>query len=159
MNVNLPVPTLPTLSPWQKRVLTVGIAILMGYAFGRYAQPAKIQIQTQTVIKEVQTVQHNTVTETKEVKLPNGTVEEDTTVTDKDIDTTSTQESKTMSETITNTKPQWLLQGGAGYDFTRIEPMYEVGISHRWIGPIFLGVQGIDSSTNKSVLGLVTLEF
>src|SRR5271166_3737388 len=136
--MNLPT---PSLSSWQKTALSLALALLVGYAFGRYAQPAKIQIQTQTVVKEVESVKHDTVTVTKEIKQPNGAVETDTTVTDKDVDVTQIQSDTKTTETITNLKPQWFATGGIGMgsgSFTSgFTPIYNVSVNRRILGPVY----------------------
>ena len=148
-----------SLAPWQKVTLAVAVALLIGYAFGRYGQPAKVQIQTQTVVKEVETVKHDTVTVTKEIKEPNGTVETDTVVTNKDVDTTQIQSDSKTTETITNQKPQWKLGVLGGYNLQDLRPDYGVSVDRRVLGPIFLGVIGHTDTTHSSVLLHLSMEF
>lgn len=122
--------------------LGVLVAAGLGYATGRYAQPAKVVIQTKEVVKTVTVVQHDTVTVVKEVKHPDGTTETDTTITDKDKDTTSDSDTKTASETITNLKPQWKAGVQAGYNFSSFQKVYGAQIDRRILGPLFIGAWG-----------------
>lgn len=146
------IPT-PSLSSSQKMTLAIALAVLVGYAFGRYAQPAKIQIQTQTVVKEVESVKHDTVTVTKEIKEPNGTVETDTVVTDKDVDVTQIQSNTKTTETITNVKPQWFATVGMGMDSGSLTsgftPVYNASVNRRILGPVYFGVWGNEQSFSR----------
>lgn len=156
--------SITSLSQWQKTALSLALAALVGYAFGRYAQPAKIQIQTQTVVKEVETVKHDTVTTTKEIKEPNGAIETDTTVVDKDVDSTQIQSNTKTSETITNVKPQWFATVGMGMGSGSLTdgftPIYNASVNRRILGPIYLGVWGNEQSFSKVQGGVqIGLEF
>lgn len=127
---------------WAKVILAILVAAGLGYAFGRYAQPAKEVIKTVEVVKTVTVVQHDTVTVTKQIKKPDGTTETDTVITDKDVDITNTAIKDTSSETITNVKPQWKLSGQGGYNFSSFNKVYGAEVDRRILGPIFLGAWG-----------------
>jgi hypothetical protein len=146
------------LESWQKILLAILLAFGVGYGSGRYVQPAKVEIKTQEVIKEVEVVKHDTITVTKEIKKPDGTTEIDTTITDKDVETTTIADVKKTEETITNLKPQWNVRGLVGVSsFNFANPMvYGLNIERRIIGPIFVGAWG---TTDKSAGLSIGLEF
>jgi hypothetical protein len=137
----------------------IGIVLaLLGYATGRYFQPAKVEIRTE---EKVRTVLIETVKK-KRIKIkiirPDGTIEEkeieeDITINEKD----KSKDTKT-EKIVTNSKAQWrasLLAGKRdGIDLTL--PMYGVSIEKRLIGPTFVGVW----ATNKKDFGIsIGLEF
>jgi hypothetical protein len=112
------------------------------YAFGRYVQPAKQVIKTETLVKTV-TVDHvDTVTVTKETVKPDGTKEVETTKTDKSVVTNNSDVNNKSSNTITNNKPQWRVradlipQVAGGNTFG---PLYGAGVERRILGPIWAG--------------------
>lgn len=147
------------LQPWQKIGLSIAVAALIGYAFGRYAQPANVVVKTQEVVKEVEVVKHDTVTVTKEIKRPDGTDEIDTTVTDKDVSQKNLSESLQTSETISNQKPQWNLGILGGYNFQDLKPDYGITVDRRILGPIFLGVVGHTDVEHTALLVHASIEF
>jgi hypothetical protein len=145
---------------WQKILVAILVSAVVGFAFGKYALPGKVQIKTQEVEKIVTVVQHDTVTETHEVKRPDGTVITDTTIKDRDTANTSTVDTKKSSETITNQKPQWKVQGLVGLSTKDLgQPAYGVGVERRIIGPIFVGAWGLSKSTEQTAGLSVSLEF
>lgn len=138
-----------------KVLIVIGVGVL-GYAFGRYAQPAKIQIKTETVIKEVQVEKRNVVTETHEIKHTDGTTETVIKVTDlTKVSTKETSDSKT-SETITFNKPQWKVQALLAPQTGPIGPLYGLDVERRILGPISAGAWG---NTDKKYGASVSIEF
>jgi hypothetical protein len=146
---------------FQKITLAIVIATGLGYAFGRYAQPAKVQIQEKEVNKQVAIVDHNTVTETHQVKQPDGTIVTDTTTKDLDVDKTSSIDTKQEKETISNTKPQWKVQGLVGLSSVGLtQPLYGAGVERRILGPVSAGVWGLTGGNNGVTGGLsLSVEF
>ena len=145
----------------QKVILAVLVAAGLGYSFGRYAQPAKVQIQEKEVDKQVVVVQHDTVTETHQVKQTDGTIVTDTTVKDLDVDKTSLTDTKQEKETVTNVKPQWKVQGLVGLNSMGLtQPLYGAGVERRILGPISVGVWGLTGGSNGATGGLsLSIEF
>jgi hypothetical protein len=142
-----------------KILLAILASIGIGYAFGRYVQPAKIQFQEKEVIKTVEVVKRNTVVETHEVKKPDGTIVTDTKITDHDVISNQSNENKEVKETISNEKPQWKLRGMAGLSLESVTPIYGVGIERRIIGPVFVGAWGL-SNSNEKIAGIsIGIEF
>lgn len=147
----------------KSKTVLIGAVVIAGlsYAWGRYATPAKIEIQTKEVVK---TVQVETVKKKKvHVKIvrPDGTVEErwideDLTITEKSHETI-----KEVSKKISNEKPQYHLSGGTRYDQTQKEQQYSVGAGKRVWGPAFVDVAvDVDPSMNfEGVRAFVTVEF
>lgn len=137
-------------------LLALAAFVLVGYAFGRYVQPARVVTETKEIVKTVEVVKHDTTTKTHEVKHPDGTVETDTTVVNRDTDISGTS-SKSESKTIVdNTKPQWKVSGLAGYNFSTYEKVYGAEVDRRILGPIFVGAWGNTQHTG----GLsVSIEF
>jgi hypothetical protein len=177
------------------RVLVVVLLLVAAYAFGRYAQPAKVVVTEKIVTVEKQVVVTQTVTKTqvqvvkvrdtqKDVhkvevteKKADGTVTTTVTTDDKsksqtniNKDATADTQTKTTDKTlITQTddkktvttfgKPDWSLSIQPGFAFgdalglgngssynllSKALPMAphlmaNIGVEHRFIGPIFLG--------------------
>jgi hypothetical protein len=141
-----------------KNSIIAGILlVLIGYATGRYLQPAQIETQIKEVIKEVEVVKKDTVTVVHEVKRPDGTVEIDTRTEDKSVITTQTDKKTEQQSIITNIKPQWKASGLAAVDFNNDRRLtYGISVERRLLGPVFVGVQGYD---NKMIGISVGLEF
>lgn len=130
----------------------------LGYAAGRYVQPAKVEIKKEVEVKEVEVTRKNIVTVTHEEKRPDGTVITDSRTEDKSTEATRTDTKSKESTTITNVKPQWKVSGGAGVKYNEIslQPVYTVGVERRILGPIFVGAYG---RTDKEVGLSVSVEF
>lgn len=138
-----------------KVLLVVGVAVA-GYAFGRYAQPAKVEIKTETVIKEVTVEKKNVVTEIKEIKHPDGTTETDTKITDlTNTVNKNTSDSKSES-TTTYSKPQWKVQALLSTQVSQFGPVYGIDVEKRILGPISAGVWG---NVDKKFGASVSIEF
>lgn len=135
------------MSNWQQILLSILVAAGLGYAGGRYVQPAKVVTQIKEVVKTVEIVKHDTTTITKEVKHPDGTTETDTTVVNHDIDMSHSNTSNTISKVTENLKPQWKATALAGYNFSSFEKVYGAEIDRRIIGPIFVGAWGNSNHT------------
>lgn len=144
------------LESWQKVVLAILISAGVGYAGGRYVQPAKVVTKIKEVTKTVQVVKHDTVTVVKEVTRPDGSKESTTTITDHDVDTTDSSTKTSISQKISNEKPQWKASGLAGYNFSKLNPVYGAQIERRIIGPIFVGAWG---NTDKAAGVALSIEF
>lgn len=125
-----------------KVLLVVGVAVA-GYAFGRYAQPAKVEIKTETVIKEVTVEKKNVVTEIKEIKHPDGTTETNTKITDlTNTINKNTSDSKSES-TTTYSRPQWKVQALLSPQMSPVfGPIYGLDVERRILGPISVGAWG-----------------
>jgi hypothetical protein len=122
-----------------KAAIAAIICILLGYAFGRYLQPAKIEIKREVEIKEVQVVKKDVVTVVHEVKTPDGTVTTDSRTEDRTTETTKTDTVAKESTSIENLKPQWRIQAGTDFKERALGPLYSIGVERRIIGPIFVG--------------------
>ena len=127
-----------------------------GYAFGRYAQPAKVVVKTETIIKEVKVENKHVITQTKEIKHADGTVETDTTTTDTSkISTKETEDSKTSSVT-TYSKPQWKVQTLFAPQAGPVGPLYGIDVEKRLLGPISVGAWG---NTDRKYGASLSIEF
>ncbi len=120
-------------------------AALLGYAGGRYVQPAHVITEIKEVVKTVEVVKHDTTTTTKETTHPDGTKDTETTVVNHDTDISSSVDKKD-NKTIT-LQPQWKAQAQYGYDFSTLRPVYGAGIERRILGPISAGVWGNNNHT------------
>jgi len=131
----------------------------LGYAFGRYAQPAKVVIKTEIQTVEVEKKRNNIVTVTHEVEQKDGTKIIDTRTEDKSIEMNTIDQTVKQTETITNAKPNWKVQGLAGANYLHLtsDPLvYTVDVEHRFIGPIFLGAYG---RSDKEIGLSISVEF
>jgi hypothetical protein len=129
--------------------------LLLGYAFGRYAQPAKVVTKEVKVIQQVETVKHDVQTVIKEVVKKDGTKETVTVIEDKSKDYTQTKTKDHVTQTTSNVKPQWRVQGLVGTDLN-FQPIYGAGIERRIVGPVSAGIY---ANTKKQVGLSVSLEF
>jgi hypothetical protein len=137
------------------KVIIVLVLVAVAYAFGRYMQPANIEIQTREVIK---TVEVNKV-EKRKIKVrivrPDGTVEErwveeDITVTQKE-----NAKEKESSKKVTNQKTQWKVHALAGVTDSKFDQIkYGVQIERRIVGPIFLGAYGMQGGVVGLSIGM-----
>lgn len=140
--------------------IAVVALIVLGYAIGRYVQPAKVETKIVTQTQTVTVHDTNVVTVVKEVTKPDGEVDKTTTTTD--LSTTNTDTTSKNTDTIIkdNQKPNWIVGGTAGLDLkSSPTTLYGVRVEHRFIGPIFLGGYGM-AGTSSTTAGLsVSLEF
>lgn len=141
-----------------KVALGVLLAAGLGYAFGRYAQPAKVEIKKEVQIKEVEVTRKNVVTVTREEKRPDGTVIIDTRTVDTSTEAVNRTSKEKESTVVTSLKPQWRVGGGVGmkYNEVKLEPVYTLGVERRILGPVFVGAYG---RTDKEVGLTVSVEF
>lgn len=117
----------------------------IGYGWGRYKTPAKVEIQEKQIVTKQTEVIY------REIKQADGTVIKETVTKD-----TSTKESDKSSKT-TAEKPKNKVGALASYDFQNKETVYGVLIQRR-IGdtPFFGGIYG---TTNKQIGASISLEF
>lgn len=139
---------------WQKILLSILTAAGLGYAGGRFVQPAKVVTQIKEITKTVEVVKHDTVTTTHETKRPDGTTETNTTTVNHDVDMSHSSTTDTITKITDNLKPQWKVSGQAGYNFSNFQRVYGAEIDCRIIGPIFLGVWGNTNHTGGLSVGL-----
>lgn len=114
----------------------------LGYGFGRYMQPAKIQIKKEEVIKEVEVVKKDVVVVEKITTNKDGTTVVERRTEDKSTERSSTDTRTKESTLVINVKPQWRVQGMVGYRGQLDRPMYGAGIERRILGPVFVGAWG-----------------
>lgn len=110
-------------------IIAAVLALGIGYAFGRYKQPAKvITNEKQVIVKETETI-------VREVKQADGTIIKETITKD-----TSKQENNKSNKT-SNAKSKYLITGIASYNTTDRKPEYGGAVQLR-LGdtPIFGGV-------------------
>lgn len=139
-----------------KIALAILIAAGVGYGFGRYVQPAKVEIKKEEVIKEVETTKKDIVIVEKETHLPDGTVIKEKKTEDKSTEVVKKEEKTKESTVTTNEKPQWKVQALAGLELGTVGPVYGAGVERRILGPFFAGVYG---KTNKEVGASLSFEF
>lgn len=107
------------------------LALGIGYAFGRYKTPAKIEVQErEKIVKQTEVI-------VREVKQADGTIIKETITKD-----TSKKENDKSNKT-TNAKSKYLISGMAGYSFVDRKENYGGAVQMR-LGdtPFFGGVYG-----------------
>lgn len=116
-------------------VLIVGI---LGYAAGRYAQPAEVVTKIEEKIVEVERVKIEYRTITRTITNPDGTtIKEEIKEEIRQNEEISSTERKEETKTI-YLKPQWKAQVAA--ELSNFQPTnYRVGLERRILGPVFLG--------------------
>lgn len=140
-----------------KYIIAILLLIFM-YAYGRYMQPAKVEIKTveKVIIKEV--VKKDEVVVTHHITKPDGSTE--TTTTTSTHTQTNTQQSSenTHSNVVVNKKTDYRLGVLAGIDnnnYTKV--IYGLSGELRVFGPISAGVWVFPSETMGGVS--VSIEF
>lgn len=144
------------ISNWKYYLGGLLLVASVAYASGRYLQPPKVVTKTETVVKEVQVIQHDTTTKTHEEVKPDGTKTIDTVVEDKDKEENKSSADSKASTVVDTTKPQWKVGALGAYDFSTLKPIYGVQVDRRILGPIFVGAFGLN---NRTVGLSVSLEF
>lgn len=128
----------------------------LGYATGRYLQPAKVEIRIEEKIKEVEVVKHDVRTVIREVTRPDGTKETETVIEDKTQESRQKESERKEEKIVTNDKPQWkanvLLTTKQGL----LGPAYGASVERRILGPIFAGAF---ANTDKVIGVTVGIEF
>jgi hypothetical protein len=145
----------------RQSAITIILSLGVGYGVGRYILPAKIITETKEVIKEVEVTKKDVITTIKEDKRPDGSIHKETIITDRTtIDKESKKEFQQL-QLIINKKPQWKANLLGGYDFQERTPQYGLGIEKRYMGPLFLGFNGIVDSkmTFKEFYLIASWEF
>lgn len=139
-----------------KVAIGVLVAAGLGYAFGRYAQPARVEIKKEIEIQEKEVVKHDTVIVEKETKLPDGTVVKEKRTEDKTVESRKSDSKEKESTLIVSAKPQWRAGALAGYDLNQFKPVYGGEVERRILGPIFVGVW---ANTQSTVGAKLSIEF
>lgn len=116
------------------------ILLLLAYGTGRYLQPAKVEIITETIIKEVEVIKRDIETIKKKKTSPDGTVEEEETTRDKSTETRDKDQTDKSRSIVANDKSQWRIRGDIGYDLKNKDGVYGVGFEKRYMGPVSLGM-------------------
>lgn len=127
----------------------IGLALVagLGYAFGRYAQPPKIE--TVEVTKEV--IKKDIVTVVKEIVRPDGTKETETRTEDR-----STEQTNSSNTTKTAQRAAYKVNVMAAYMPDKAKMEYGIMVQKNFIGPISLGAY---VTTEKTVGITAGLEF
>jgi len=107
-------------------LIAIVVAAGLGYGLGRYLTPPKIQT------KEVQTIKRDVVVVEKKIIQKDGTTIVETITTDK-------SKTETSKSTKTDSRSNYLITAGANLRGDRTEPIYDLSIQKRFIGPVFIG--------------------
>jgi 7-cyano-7-deazaguanine synthase in queuosine biosynthesis len=132
-------------------VFIAALLILVGYAFGRYGQPARVETKVVTVIQKVEVTHHDTTT--TETDSPDGT--KTITTVDKSVDSTTTN-SSTKSDTVVDGRNQWVASVKFAPQNPQIGYFYGAEVQRRILGPILAGAF---VNTDRRVGLSVSLEF
>lgn len=144
------------MNDYAKIAIGILIAAGLGYAFGRYAQPARVEIKREVEVKEKEVIKHDTVTVEKEIKHPDGTIEKETRTEDKTVESKKSDTKEKESKVVVSEKPQWKAGALAGYDLNQLKPVYGGEVERRILGPIFVGVW---ANTQSTVGAKLSIEF
>lgn len=141
-----------------KKEIIGGILLLViGYAAGRYVQPAKVVTKTETVTKTNTVVQEHVHTVVQTVVKPNGEKVITKTTDNNSVEKNNTSSDSSASTVTTYSKPQWRAQGLVGLSTINLSSsIYGVGVERRILGPIFVGAYG---KTNSEAGLSLSLEF
>jgi hypothetical protein len=133
---------------------------LSGYAIGRYTQPAKVQIKTEVITKEVEVIKKDVRIVEKEIKRPDGTVEKETVTEDNSTQNISMDTDSKQETLIIYKKPDWKVSGLLGINqFTFDKPDYGISIEKRVLGPFFVGGEYLSTRDDNKYLFSIGMEF
>lgn len=129
---------------------------LLGYAVGRYVQPAKVVTKVEEKVKTVLVE----TTKKKKIKVrivkPDGTIEERE--TEEDITVVEKEKVKEVEKEklVESQKTQWKasLFAGSRSGESLVTPMYGVIVEKRFMGPVFLGGWATDQKDFGVSVGL-----
>lgn len=128
-------------------LLTALIIGLVGYAIGRYMQPAEVITKQVEVVKEIEVVKRDVKTVIKEVVRPDGSKETVTTI-DENTRERTRRESDVKTEVVQSpAKPQWEAGVMVKASLNNIIPVYGIQVERRILGPFSVGVQGWSDTT------------
>ena len=134
-------------------LLLVGLG---GYGAGRYMTPAKIQVKTEIITKEVEVTKKDVKIIEHEIKRPDGTIDKTTTTEDKTVVSDSRDSKSKASEVVVGVKPQWKVQALTTFKPTSFSYLYGISVERRILGPVFVGVH---ANTDKNVGISLSFEF
>lgn len=155
----------------RSRLLYSVVALVVAFAFGRYTAPDRIEIKREIVTVEVenkqtqkdQSIDQNKKTTEIHVTRPDGTTfKKKITQTEKKTDTQLNQTIEREKDTtqreskVVETSRRLSVSVIAGPDFTNFAAPIVFGghISRPFIGPISLGIWGLNSGVGGMSLGL-----
>jgi hypothetical protein len=118
---------------------TLCVTLLAGILIGKELQD---KVEPKTEIKTVEVLRDKIVTVTKTIKLPNGTIEVDSTKTENKVDTIK------QDVVVQAPAPKW--EVGITYDVQR---RVGIEVQYRLISNLFV-IGGADSSTARIGLGI-----
>lgn len=125
-------------------IIATVLALGIGYAFGRYKTPARVEVQEkQVIVKETEVI-------VREVKQADGTVIRETITKD------TTRKENNKSNKTSNQKSKYLISGMAGYSFTDKKENYGAAVQMRLGGTPFFG--GVYGNTDRGVGAIISLE-
>lgn len=124
-------------------IIAIILIGLLGYATGRYIQPAKVETH------EIQVVKQEVRTITKEITSPDGTITKEVT------NETVSEKDNSKDSKVNNVKSQWKAQALVGLD-SDFKSLYGIDVEHRFIGPVSAGAW---VNTNREFGISVSLEF
>lgn len=131
------------------------VAMACGAALTRQFAPREV---TKTQLVDHDVIKDHVVTVTKEIVRPDGSKEIDTTVVDDKKQDDVKKETITDVKPIPQLKPQWFATVGAGLDASSLRdlsnPVYNLGVNRRILGPIYLGAWANTKSQVGIQLGL-----
>lgn len=169
------------MSPNKKLAAGLALALLVGYAFGRWATPTKIEIKKEVVTVEKKVVDTEELKRIElernkklrtiivEITRPDGTKEKTTrhvesTTTNKTTDSDKKTREETEKETrvteskLIENKSSVTISALAGLDVLNLgiplKPVYGGHVQKNVLGPIGLGVFGLSNGTCGMSLGL-----
>lgn len=131
-------------SSFKYYLLALLVCTGLGYAFGRYHQPAQQDSKVTDSIKKE--------TETTDViiKRPDGTIETSHSVT------VINEHDKSKQVITSNEKPQYKVSALMGFDYDNSKRVYGAAIERRIVGPVSAGLWG---TTNKEIGVSLSVEF
>lgn len=124
----------------RNKLIAVVILIGLAYAVGRYLQPNKVEVITETVIKEVEVIKRDIEIIKEKETRKDGTIVERETTRDKSTETRDKDQTDKSRSIVSNEKSQWRVRGDVGYSFRDKDNVYGGGFEKRYMGPVSLGM-------------------
>lgn len=122
------------------------IALAVGYAGGRYLQPAEVKTEIKEVEKVVEKIKKDIVIVEREVRNPDGTVVVDRRTEDRSEEAVR-RDSRRSEEIIVSMPAKWRAGVDVKASLTNFVPQYGATVGYRAFGPVWVEASGYQDGT------------
>lgn len=126
--------------------LGVLIALAIGYAGGRYLQPAEVKTEIREVEKVVEKIKKDIVIVEREVRNPDGTVVVDRRTEDRSEEAVR-RDTRREEEIIVSMPAKWRAGVDVKASLSNLVPQYGATVGYRVLGPVWVEASGYQDGT------------